>query len=51
MVNALPRRFVLAAPPTMLAAIGEALRRAFTRPELRSMRAYERLLDRLDRLR
>lgn len=50
MVNALPRRFVLAAPPTLKAAIGEALRKAFDRPDLRSLRMFERLIERLNRL-
>jgi len=49
MTNTLPRRFVLIAPPTPLAAIGEALRSVFNRPELRSLGIFERLIERLDR--
>jgi hypothetical protein len=47
MTNALPRRFVLVAPPSVHAAIGEALKKAFGQP--RPARFIERLLARLDR--
>jgi len=49
MTNAPPRRFVLVAPPTVQAAIGEVLRKVFNRPELRSMKLFERLIEKLDR--
>ena len=42
-----PRRFVIAAPPSPTAWIGEALARAFGRPES-IPEALERLIERLD---
>ena len=42
-----PRRFVTAAPPSATAWIGEALARAFGRPE-RIPEALARLIERLD---
>lgn len=49
MTNALPRRFVLVAPPSVHAAIGEVLQKVFNRPELRSLKIFEKLIERLDR--
>lgn len=49
MTNNLPRRFILAAPPTVHAGIGNALRQAFTLPERASSRMFEMLLARLNR--
>lgn len=49
MTNTLPRRYVLVAPPDPHAAIGETLRKVFNRPELRSMKLFERLIEKLDR--
>lgn len=49
MSNAPPRRFVLVAPPSVHAAIGEALKRVFNRPELRCLKIFDRLIDKLDR--
>ncbi len=51
MANTSPRRFIIAAPPSMEAAIGEALREAFGRPDLRSTNFFEKLLTRLNQLR
>lgn len=48
MANASSRRFVTVAPPTRLSVIGEALRKAFARPETPPI--FERLLERLNRL-
>lgn len=42
-----PRRFIIAVPPSETAWIGEALARAFGRPE-RIPAALERLIERLD---
>lgn len=49
MTNALPERFVLVAPPSVHAAIGEALRKVFNRPELKSMKLFEKFIEKLDR--
>lgn len=49
MANTLPRRFVLAAPPSVHAGIGDALRRAFHGPEMLSTRIFEKLLAKLNR--
>ena len=51
MVNTLPRRYILAAPPSLEAAIGAALRKAFGKPDTRSDGIFEKLLDRLRQLR
>ena len=42
-----PRRFIIAAPPSSAAWIGEALARAFGRPE-GIPEALERLIERLN---
>jgi hypothetical protein len=43
------RRFVKVAPPTVHAGLGDALRQAYRMDgEIRSLRAFEDLLDRLD---
>jgi len=43
------RRFVKVAPPTVHAGVGDALRRAFRMDgEIRSLKRFEDLLDRLD---
>ena len=43
------RRFVKVAPPSVHAGIGDALRQAFhMNGELRSLRKFEDLLDRLE---
>jgi len=47
MTNALPRRFVLVAPPNVLTAIGEVLRKAFGKPA--SGEKFEPILLRLNR--
>ena len=49
MVNTLPRRFVLAAPPSVHAGIGDALRKAFQVPEKIGNRMLERLIAKLNR--
>jgi hypothetical protein len=41
----------MAVPPSATAGIGDALRRAFGRPEYgRPVKMFERLIERLDRL-
>lgn len=43
------RRFVKVAPPTVHAGVGDALRQAYRMDgEIRSLRAFEDLLERLD---
>jgi hypothetical protein len=49
MANTLPRRFVLAAPPSVHAGIGDALRRAFQAPESIGGRVIEMLIAKLNR--
>lgn len=49
MTNTMPRRYVVAAPPSEHAGIGNALRHAFTLPERASTRMFELLLERLNR--
>ena len=49
MVHASSRRFVKVAPPTAHAGVGNALRQAYAMDrELRSLKAFEELLARLD---
>jgi hypothetical protein len=48
MTNSMPRRYILAAPPSEFAGIGNALRLAFSLPERASARMYEALLSRLN---
>jgi hypothetical protein len=44
-----PRRFVIVAAPSATAGIGDALRRAFQRPDTQRMNeTLERLIKRLD---
>lgn len=44
-----PRRFVIVAAPSATAGIGDALRRAFQRPDNgRMSETFERLIKRLD---
>lgn len=51
MVAVSPRRYIIAAAPSANAGIGDALRRAFSKPELsRPARTFERLIERLDQL-
>ena len=51
MVMATPRRYIIAVAPNANAGIGDALRRAYGRPELsRPVTMFERLIARLDRL-
>jgi hypothetical protein len=47
-MSTVPRRFIIAAAPSATAWIGEALARAFGRPE-RIPEALGRLIERLDR--
>ena len=49
MTNTVPRRYVIAAPPSEHAGIGSALRQAFTAPERASTRMFELLLEKLNR--
>jgi hypothetical protein len=49
MANASTKRFVKVAPPTVHAGVGNALRQAYAMDgELRSLKMFEALLDRLD---
>jgi hypothetical protein len=51
-MNAQPIRFVKVAPPTVHAGVGNALRQAFALDgEVRSLKAFEDLLARLDSVR
>ena len=51
MMMATPRRYIIAAAPSANAGIGDALRRAFSKPELsRPVSKFERLIQRLDHL-
>jgi hypothetical protein len=51
MVSVSPRRYIIAVAPTATAGIGDALRRAFSGPEVnRPGKMFERLIERLDRL-
>jgi hypothetical protein len=51
MVHASSRRFVKVAPPTVHAGVGNALRQAFAMDgEVRSLKAFEDLLSRLDEI-
>jgi hypothetical protein len=51
MVMATPRRYIIAVAPHANAGIGDALRRAYSKPELsRPVTIFERLIARLDRL-
>jgi hypothetical protein len=51
MASVSPRRYIMAVPPSATAGIGDALRRAFARPEYsRPVKMFERLIERLDRL-
>jgi len=51
MASVSPRRYIMAVPPSETAGIGDALRRAFGRPEYsRPVKMFERLIERLDRL-
>ena len=46
-----PRRYIIAVPPSAAAGIGDALRKAFGRPDLnRPVTMFERLIERLDKL-
>lgn len=49
MTNTMPRRYVIAAPPSEHAGVGSALRQAFTLPERASTKMFEMLLERLNR--
>ncbi|HEX8257549.1 MAG TPA: hypothetical protein VF589_07935 [Allosphingosinicella sp.] len=49
MANTLPRRFVMVAAPSVHAGIGDALRKAFHRPDLWSIKMFEKLIGTLDR--
>ena len=49
MTNTMPRRYMIAAPPSEHAGIGAALRQAFTLPERASMKMFEMLLEKLNR--
>jgi hypothetical protein len=49
MASTSTRRFVKVAPPTAHAGVGDALRQSYRMDgELRSLRAFEDLLDQLD---
>ena len=51
MVVTTPRRYIIAVAPNANAGIGDALRRAYSKPELgRPVTIFERLIARLDRL-
>ncbi len=51
MVSVSPRRYIIVAPPGGAAGIGDALRRAFGKPEYsKPVTMFERLIERLDRL-
>ena len=51
MVMVSPRRYIIAVAPNPTAGIGDALRKAFGRPELnRPVTMFERLIARLDKL-
>ena len=51
MVTVTPRRYIIAAAPSANAGIGDALRRAFSKPEYsRPANMFERLIERLDKL-
>jgi len=51
MVSVSPRRYIMAAAPSASAGIGDALRRAFSRPEYgKPVKMFEQLIARLDRL-
>ena len=46
-----PRRYIIVVPPSAAAGIGDALRRAFGRPETgKPVTMFERLLERLNQL-
>ena len=44
-----PRRYIIAVAPSATAGIGDALRKAFGRPDT-NRPVFERLIERLDRL-
>lgn len=49
MVRVAPRRYIIAAAPSATAGIGDALRRAYSGPEVnRPVKMFERLIARLD---
>ncbi len=51
MVSVSPRRYIIAVPPSATAGIGDALRRAFGRPEYsKPVKMFEPLILKLDRL-
>ena len=51
MVMTTPRRYIIAVAPHANAGIGDALRRAYSKPELsRPVTMFERLIARLDRI-
>ncbi|HEY0625191.1 MAG TPA: hypothetical protein VGD10_00500 [Allosphingosinicella sp.] len=49
MTNTMPRRYVIAAPPSEHAGIGNALRQAFTMPERASTKMFEMMIEKLNR--
>jgi hypothetical protein len=45
-----PRRYIIVAPANVATGIGDALRKAFSGPEMcRTVQMFERLIERLDR--
>lgn len=51
MASVSPRRYIIVVPPSATAGIGDALRKAFGRPETnKPVTMFEALIARLDRL-